>query len=608
MSQQGHPGRNVASSGWDAVMQRGQFIPMLNESSPNRIFELEHANLHGTPDIGPTRSEMVESNLDAECYRRIKTLIDGDNAVTHATHCVERTKDGWLHVHLSVHLNKRVKRNAAQKIFEVFAKNLHVEPIANLWLCWLYKLKGQLDWKTCYDRLMFEFPMCSEDEPHSVSQLIDSKFPNWKSNTTDFNTLLQYCKTAIVDEDGIPFGHHCNASCVASGPENYHVIDGDFQMFDDQNLPFTLPKSGRDWKIGGSQGPKRKHSETTSSDHDWIQRLRSMTIEFIAKAKDDNSLTLRQLMQKMEDLKRTLFFNEGVDGISNTSKWNSIKDICAEHFTRELDALREKKGASYIYNQFKGIFPNYSEWCEKDDEKILWNMQVVGPSGDGKTYAFEELIQQAGADPYCPLTVWRSLFRNNTFSGFGYKPGQQILCMEEVPPNLIRHWYKDILQCAETAPWDCRRAHSSDGHRVTAGALFYVNTLPILIVYLRYVQEIETHNGFDAGLDPQQLNRRFQRMRIVYKHDKEPDTDINDLYLKQGNDGAWRSFVDAEHSFLMKNGKWYLHERTLKKILDAGAINMLTKPRSEGGWDIDPLTGELNPALPSFLAQQAGET
>lgn len=602
-------GRNVASASWDAVLQRTHIISMLNEGSPRQIYEQDHASLYGCPNEGPLRHETIASLTDAVCYSRLKHLIDGDNCVTHATHCVERTQDGWLHVHVSIHLNKRVKRNAAQKIFEVFAKNLHVEPIANLWLCWLYKLKGNCNWKECYNKLAMDFPMCSDIEPETVSQHLDSKFPDWQNNSTDFNTLLQFCKIALIDEEGNPFGRNCNASVISAGPENYHIIDGDFQQFDDQNLPFTLPKTGRAYRIGGAQGPnKRKHSETTSPDDDWIEKVKNMTIAFIEDAKVDNTKTLRHLMQKLEDMKEALFFNDKVNGILNTSKWNSLKDMCATHCTRELDKMREKKGSVYIYEHFKDIFPHYSEWCDQEDEKILWNMQVVGPSGDGKTYAFEELLKQTGSDPYCPLTVWRSLFRNNTFSGFGYVPGQQILCMEEVPPNMIRHWYKDILQCAETAPWDCRKAHSSDGHRVTAGALFYVNTLPILIVYLRYVQEIETHNGFDAGLDPQQLNRRFQRMRIVYKHDDEPDDSVNDLYLKQGKDGAWRSFVDAEHSFVMKDGKWYLHERTLRKILDAGAINMLTKPRSEGGWDVDPLTGELNPALPSFLAQQAGET
>lgn len=207
MSRQPQPNPNVASNGWDCLMHPSQFIPMLNESSPQNIYDIAHAAPIGCPANGPTSFDMVKLALDAECYRRLKQLVDDtSNSVTHGIYCVEQTKDKKLHVHISIHLSKRLKRNAVQKLLGRFAKNLHAEPIANLWLCWLYKLKGNLEWSSCYNVLLQQFPMSSEDKPQSVSDYINSSFPNWTKNDTDFNTLLQYCKTAIIDEEGIfPF-------------------------------------------------------------------------------------------------------------------------------------------------------------------------------------------------------------------------------------------------------------------------------------------------------------------------------------------------------------------------------------------------------------------
>ena len=229
----------------------------------------------------------------------------------------------------------------------------------------------------------------------------------------------------------------------------------------------------------------------------------------------------------------------------------------------------------------------------------------MGQSGHGKTVEAERMMRDTGCDPNDDTSCWRTMFRNPTFSGYGTKPGQEIMSLEENNPHDIRRWYKELLQAADTSYFGVRRAHSSESHEVKASILFYVNTLPILLLYIRYMQEVEKHAGFDAGLDPQQLNRRFQRMRIVYLHGQDKPSLVEDHYLVKGDDNNWRSFIDTNFSFKIQNGRWYLHEETLMKIKNAGAESILTKPRAEGGWDIDPTSGEVNPALTNFLAAQA---
>lgn len=611
---------NTASCNWDGTINNIQVAHILNTGccsagyTPRTLYEPDHCFPTNCAQSGPLRSDTIERKLDAIlCFKCIDLCntnvgtVANPITINYITYCVERTHDNRrkLHGHLSFCLSKRVKRAAAQRIMSNFAPNIHVKPIANIWLTWLYKLKGHFDWDSALSASSSSNGASSS--PTTVSKQILREFPNYnKQGNTSFKTILNWCIENLVDIHGNSFGYNCNAGCFGQSPmEDYHINDGDFDSFNEElTTPFTLPIGGSDWKIGRSQAPKRKHSATTSNDEGWIQSMRTMTLEFIEQAKDDKSLTLRHLMLNMEQEKQKLFFLGGNDGLLNQSKWTALKDMCANHFTAEIDKLREKKEAAYIYDNFKGVFPQYAEWCDAPDDNTLWNLQFCGPSGHGKTFAFNEIIKQTGLDPNCSKSVWRTLFRNATFTGFGFEK-QPIACMEELPPQLIRQWYKDILQCAETSPWGCRKAHSSDAHIVTAGALFYVNTLPILIVYLRYVQEIAEHNGFDAGLDPQQLNRRFQRMCIVYMHGIHKPQDVLDEYLKLGNDGIWRSFVNTEYSFKMTDGKWYLHEQTLRKITEAGALTMLTKPRGEGGWDVHPTTGELNPALPAGLMDQA---
>lgn len=613
---------NTASCNWDGTINNVQVAHILNTGccsagyTPKTLYGPEHCFPEHCDKTGPLNADAIRNKLDAIlCFKCIDLCntnvgtVANPITINYITYCVERTKDARrkLHGHLSFCLSKRVKRAAAQRIMANFANNIHVKPIANIWLTWLYKLKGDFDWDAALNRNDFDVPTSSSDSGMTVSKQIVRQFPNYNTkDDTNFKTILNWCIENLIDTQGTPFGYNCNAGCFGMQPmEDYHINDGDFDTFSEHlTTPFTLPIGGSDWKIGRSQAPKRKHSATTSNDEGWVQSMRELTLEFIDQAKYDKTLTLRHLILKMEQEKKRLFFIGGNDGLLNQSKWCALKDMCGTHFTTEIDSLREKKGAAYIYDNFKGILPHYTEWADEQDDRTLWNQQFVGPSGHGKTFAFNEIVKQVGLDPDCDKSVWRTMFRNGTFSGFGFN-NQPLGCIEEVPPPFIKFWYKDILQAAETSPWGCRKAHSSDAHIWHGGALFYVNTLPILIVYLRYVQEIADHNGFDAGLDPQQLNRRFQRMCIVYMHGILKPENVLDEYLRLGNDGIWRSFVNTEYSFKMTDGKWYLHEQTLRKITEAGALKMLTKPRNEGGWDIDPTTGELSPALPACLNEQA---
>lgn len=618
---------NQRSQNFNCVLQPHHIAYLMNVGRPHALRQFQDTDFeeNGTQAIdsygNPIPFKVLKAHADAKvcalarefCGRRINKGGE-DIIVDYVGYNTEQASN--LHNHLVIRVNKRIYGKQMVKALEFFAPNIHIDITDNTWTSTAYLLKGECDWKNVCKRSDGTVSSSTVNYK-TVSELILEQFPDWMNQTSTLmlKDLIVWCHQNLIDDKGIAYGDNCNGGLFGNlHREQFLIVDGDFSDYFDREEHWLMPKTGKNFQVGSeaqSAGNKRscEHSEGRSNksskkEDAMCDQFIEMTTNIIEEVTNGAKHRLRYLVTQLKNLERDMLFKQRMYNVLNKSKIDNLIEKCCQYFIESTNALLPGRGGRHVYSQFN-VWPGYEEWSLNEHDMTCFNVQISGLSGHGKTARMTAKLEEMGIDPKDRDQLWRTAGQDISFSGYGHRPGQEGIIFEELDAFRLQKIFKYLLILTEMVPFGVRKSHSSADHPVTASFCMWINTVPILLMYIRYQSEIEKHNKFQAGLDPEQLNRRWQRMEVVYLHGIDKPPHVPDEYLHLGEDGKWRSMIWCEKSFIQRQGTWYLHEDTLAKIIEGGAIDLLTTDQGSGGWDICPETGEVSPGLTPGLAEQA---
>jgi hypothetical protein len=614
------------SQNFNAVLQAEHLAHIMNTNRPHGLrpfqaSDFEENGTQGTDCYGnPITFDVLKQHVDATvclfarefCGRRINKGGD-DVTVEYVGYNTEQASN--LHNHLVIRVSKRIYGAQMVKALEFFAPNIHIDITDNTWASTMYLCKGECDWKNVCKRSDGTMSS-SEVEYGTVSEILLKQFPDWlKNSTVMLKDLIEWCNQNLIDKDGTTFGSECNAGLFGlKYREHFLIVAGNFSDYFDRVEHWLMPKTGKNFQVGAegqSGGNKRscEHSAVSSNKQSKKEEIMcdqfiELTTSIIEEVTNGAKHRLRYLVKQLKKLETDMLFKHRMYNVLNKSKVDNLIEKCSQFFIEQTNDLLPKRGGRYLYEDFN-VFPGYTEWYENNHDMTCFNVQISGFTGSGKTARMTAKLAEMGIDPNDRTQLWRTAGQDESFNGYGHVPGQEAIIFEELDAFKLKRIFKYMLMLTEMVSFGVRKSHSSVDHPVTASFCIWINTVPILLMYIRYQLEIEKHNKFEAGLDPGQLNRRWQRMEVVYLHGIEKPPHVPDEYLHLGDDGNWRSMIWCEKSFVQRQGTWYLHEDTLAKIIEGGAVDLLTTDKGQGGWDICPETGEVSPGLTHGLAEQA---
>lgn len=215
----------------------------------------------------------------------------------------------------------------------------------------------------------------------------------------------------------------------------------------------------------------------------------------IKSAFEDGTAILQMWTESTIDLREGL---QWMNGTGNRIRINNLKDF-TEHGPRKWPVVPE------INKLIKSVYDN------QDTSQACPFIQVVGPSGSGKSMLVEDWLSE---QQIAPSERWQ--MATGSKFGIGLETGQKVVgTIDDLDPSKMSMYFKNFLTAIQSMPREECYLYCAIPVRVTAGCYWYTNLAPFECMHYTWKQENEKQK---VGTDGIQICRRTTATVVIWKN------------------------------------------------------------------------------------------